>query len=643
MRRQLIGLLVVCLCAISPLVAQTVQFSAEQDIQTNSTHLTGLAVADFNGDKKLDIAVTDAYSQTVSVYLNDGTGKFGPPVTSTFTVPSIGGFGLIVAGDVNEDGKQDLIVGPIAGLQYDVVLIGNGDGTFTEKDQIPNSYSFVSAALTDISGDKHLDLIGGGNGSLYVHLGDGHGNFTAKPPMGYPSGDLYPSIAVGDFNSDKVLDFVALSLRANQLLYFPGNGDGTFRSASITTLPVLGSLNGLVAADFNGDSRLDLLVSSNDAASLIYGNGDGTFQTGNIDFLPLPIVTYVRGTQDIPVIAAADMNGDGKVDVVAADSGSHTLNVLLNDGTGKFSLPFSVPVADGVADLKVADFNGDSVPDIVAINYKTQKISLFLALPQLTTPNISIQSSATQALIGTPITITVQVTPSSAHVPTGFVTLASGTTSYGQQTLNSTGQASFTLPLLGVGQYPLTASYTGDAYNNSASNTSTIVQESTDFQFSQPSYTQAIGIGAAATYNLTLTPQAGFTGPVTFSCSGVPTGYACSAPSVSVNAQAVNVAVVVSPPVAISRSRFNDLLFHSSTAMLLTCSSICWYSRRRRIGQLFLCILGLAVLGAGLGCSSVSALKPAGYKGTTHFIITASTTQNGVTVSHQVPATLTVQ
>ena len=132
----------------------------------------------FNDDQKLDIAVTDDYSQTVSVYLNDGTGNFGSPITSTFTVPSIGGFGAIVVGDVNEDGKQDLIVGPIAGLQYDVVLLGNGNGTFTERSQITTSYGFESAALIDINGDKHLDLIAGGNGSLYVHLGDGQGNFT---------------------------------------------------------------------------------------------------------------------------------------------------------------------------------------------------------------------------------------------------------------------------------------------------------------------------------------------------------------------------------------------------------------------------------------------------------------------------------
>ena len=133
MWRQLPRSVVLCLCATSSLAAQTIHFGARQDIQTSATCLTGLAIADFNGDKKLDIVVTDDFSQTVSVYLNDGTGKFGSPVTSTFTVPSIGGFGSIVAGDVNEDGKQDLIIGPVAGAQYDVVLFGNGDGTFTEK------------------------------------------------------------------------------------------------------------------------------------------------------------------------------------------------------------------------------------------------------------------------------------------------------------------------------------------------------------------------------------------------------------------------------------------------------------------------------------------------------------------------------
>ncbi len=632
-------LVLLCFCAFSSLVAQSLQFSARQDIQTSAKHLTGLVVADFNGDKKLDIAVTDDYSQTVSVYLNDGTGKFGSPVTSTFTVPSIGGFGLIVAGDVNEDGKQDLIVGPIAGVQYDVVLLGNGDGTFTEKGQITTSYGFVSAALVDINGDKHLDLIAGGNGSVYVHLGDGQGNFTPKPLTNYQGGDLYTGVTIGDFNGDKTLDFVALSYMHNQLLYFPGVGDGTFRQSSTLTSQSLFSPDSLASADFNGDGKLDLLVGSSDIALLIYGNGDGTFQTSAASILPLPAATHLA-SGITPLVAAADMDGDGNIDAVAADDGSDTLNVLLNDGTGKFARTISVALDDGTAALQVADLNGDGLPDVVLTNYKTQKISLLLSTIVKTTPTVSIQSSVAQALVGTPITVTIQVTPSALHTPTGTVTLTSGTTSYGQQMLNSSGQVSFSLTSLAVGQYPLLASYAGDMYNNSANSNSAFVLDSTDFQFSTSVPTQTVGIGAAATYNLTLTPQAGFSGPVTFSCAGLPAGYTCSAQTVSVNAQPVNVAMMVLPPVIASSSPTGRFFFRSSTATFLALGGVCFYMRRRRMSMLILCMLTLVALSAASGCGGS---KPSGYTGTSNFTITATSAQGAVTVSHQISATLTVQ
>src|ERR1700760_1853844 len=131
---------VVCLLAtcVLPAIASAPQFSPRLDINTNFQHLAGLAVADFNGDGKLDFVVTDNMDKRVVVYLNNGNGTFSAPISTTLQISAIG-VGSVVAGDFNEDGKQDLIVGTVTGLQAAILLTGSGDGTFTQQQALPNS------------------------------------------------------------------------------------------------------------------------------------------------------------------------------------------------------------------------------------------------------------------------------------------------------------------------------------------------------------------------------------------------------------------------------------------------------------------------------------------------------------------------
>jgi hypothetical protein len=636
------------LCAI-PCLATTLQFKPRQDINTSFQHLTGLAVGDFNGDGKPDIAVTDSVQKVVVVYLNNGNGTFSSPITTTIQMGALGA-GAIVAGDFNEDGKLDLIVGTISGSQANIFLSGNGDGTFTQGQTLPGPFGFFSAAGVDINHDSHLDLIAGGNGTLYVYLGDGHGNFTPQSFTNQGPSDAFFSVVAGDFNNDSKIDFVATAFNSNNLRYFAGNGDGSFAAPSVLTSH-FSNPRFLTSADFNGDGKRDLLLGFPDIASIFLGNGDGTFQLNNNPFLPTPLpINPLPTTAGAPAIAAADMDGDGKIDAIAADSASNSMNVFLNDGSGTFpqSVPdFTASVPAAYNQLQVADLNGDGLPDIIATNYVTQNISIFLSIRQPTKPTVTLTGGASQSFVGTPsLSFTTQVTGVQSLIATGLVTLLDGTTSLGQQTLNASGQATFSVTNPATGQHSFSVSYAGDS--NYLTATSNVLADSvTDFQLSLPSSAQTVSHGATATYNLALTPVAGFTGSISFACSGLPSGASCATTATSINGQPATVALNVTTTSAsfihavVRESHVVETAALSIASLVLTIL----LPRRRAFPKLVLVLFTAIGLGLSLGCSggsngSTNTNNPTPV--TTAFTITGSATQSGQPVSHQVSASITI-
>jgi Bacterial Ig-like domain (group 3)/FG-GAP-like repeat len=632
-----------------PALASTPQFKPRQDINTNFQHLTGLAVGDFNGDGKPDIAVTDDVSKQVVVYLNSGNGSFSSPITTTIQMGALGA-GAIVAGDFNEDRKLDLIVGTIAGSQANIFLSGNGDGTFTQGQTLPGSFGFFGAAVADINHDSHLDLIAGGNGTLYVYLGDGHGNFTPQSFTNQGPSDAFFSVVAGDFNNDSKIDFVATAFNSNNLRYFAGNGDGSFAAPSVLTSH-FSNPRFLASADFNGDGKRDLLLGLPDIASIILGNGDGTFQLNNNLFLPTPLpINPLPTTAGAPVVAAADMDGDGKIDAVAADSASNTMNVFLNDGSGKFpqtTPDFTTSVPAAYNQLQIADLNGDGLPDIIATNYITQNISVFLSIRQPTKPTITLTGGASQSLAGTPqLSFSVQVTGVQSLTATGSVTLLDGTTSLGQQTLNTSGQATFSVANPATGQHNFSVSYTGDS-NYLAATSNVLADSVTDFQLSLPSSAQTVTHGATATYNLSLTPVAGFAGNVSFVCSGLPSGASCVSNTASINGQPATIALNV---ITTSASNIHAGIRRSNVVETAALSIASFFltillPRRRELPKLVLVLFTAIGLGLSVGCSggsngSTNTNNPTPV--TTAFTITGSATQSGQTVSHQVSASITI-
>src|SRR6266478_4324528 len=181
--------------------------------------------------------------------------------------------------------------------------------------------------------------------------------FSPQTKYGAASKNGPSGIAVGDFNGDGKADLAVVNFGDWNVYVLLGNGDGTFQAARSVYFASGGGFPWSIAkGDFNGDGKLDLVVSNygDNSLSVLLGNGDGTFQA------PL---TATVGTNPAQV-TVGDFNGDGKLDLAVANLNDNTLSVLLGNGDGTFQTPqtFASPGMTHPYFVAVSDFNRDGKP-----------------------------------------------------------------------------------------------------------------------------------------------------------------------------------------------------------------------------------------------------------------------------------------
>ena len=340
------------------LPASTVAFAIDGSV----TKAGAVAIGDFTGNGKADLAV-GLNSNQVDLFPGKGNGLFATPVVSaTPLVPA----NYLLSADFNGDGNLDLAVTTDSGgLFGGSVFLGKGNGTFERAN---GGFQGFPGAVGDLNGDGKLDLASVDNNFfnniLEIYLGAGDGTFASSSLPNF-TGSISTGLAMGDFNRDGKLDLALPSSifgTGNVLQVYFGNGDGSFQAA--TNSPASQDFIEVVAADVNGDGILDLIA---DGSCVYLGNGDGTFNEKGCTKVPTGI--FVRQ------VALGDFNGDGKLDIVALggfdnQSPFHQVVLLsLGNGDGTFRDPIQIQagveaIVPSFFGLAVGDFNNDGKLDL---------------------------------------------------------------------------------------------------------------------------------------------------------------------------------------------------------------------------------------------------------------------------------------
>jgi Calx-beta domain/FG-GAP-like repeat/Carboxypeptidase regulatory-like domain/Domain of unknown function (DUF4214) len=351
---------------------------------------SGIAHGDLNGDGKPDLVVSDSTGVNIQVLIGNGDGTFKTPVAYA----AAGNPFDVVVADLDRDGKLDVAVAD--GGSAVSVLLGNGDGTLKTAVNYAVPGQATTLCVSDLNGDSKPDLAvltsGPSGANLHLLMGNGDGTFAAEISKSVSAG---ASILAGDFNSDNKPDLVMLGSVGSQpsgVLILLGQGDGTFADA--TTFAAGSEVRKLTVADLNVDGKLDVAVSNNRGFNILLGNGNGTFQA--------PIANSL--TVDTSDIAAADFDGDGKSDLAIAGA-SGGLFFVPGNGNGTFNGATVYQTGSNNTGLVARDLNGDGKLDL-AVSSLSDSVAILLnasltRLPsiQFGAANLSVNENAGSALV----------------------------------------------------------------------------------------------------------------------------------------------------------------------------------------------------------------------------------------------------
>lgn len=365
-----------------------------------------LTSEDFNRDGKPDLAVTNAGNGNVTPLLGDGAGSFnlGPPPFWTV----VNGAQPIVSGDFNGDGIPDLAVGQFLAFPNGAVQIlrGLGDGGFAPSATFGVRWGVASLVVADFNGDGRQDLAAGlaDTNIIPIFLGTMDGQLARSTDAQVNLGEGTFFLATGDFNGDGKPDLVVTNGVGDEthISVLFGDGRGRFSAPIKFSVGGTGAIpNWIVVADFNRDGKADVATANvgDDTISMLLGNGAGGFNA--------PLRFGVQG--GVTMLSVADFNLDGNLDLAVRyrrQGIAGIFGIFLGKGDGGFGEQIKYFDGDFPAFLGAADINRDGKPDIVTANYNENTVSVLLNSCTPTNADLSLRKTVAAESVQTGANVT---------------------------------------------------------------------------------------------------------------------------------------------------------------------------------------------------------------------------------------------
>ena len=350
-------------------------FSTRSDIPTGSGP-QWLCNADLDGDGKPDIIVANGDSNTVTVYHNNSTpGSVSFAETASYTMGSSGYPIGIVAGDLDGDGKPDLVVSNYYTQTLTIYINASTPGNIVMDSvlSVPSANYILGAAIADLNGDGKPEVIVASQGSnmLAVYSNSstiGNISFSNETPIMSPSGGSPFKVVVGDLDGDGKPDLAAANSYLGTVSVYLNTSTtgGAISFASDVDFATGNFPEGMAIGDLDGDGKPDMIVANNTDNTLSLLRNTST--PGNLSFAPQLTVNSGYAAYDI---ALGDFDGDGKPDIAVVDQYNNTISIHRNISTpGAIAVSPNVDYTTGNIPYAIttADFDGDGKPDLATCN-----------------------------------------------------------------------------------------------------------------------------------------------------------------------------------------------------------------------------------------------------------------------------------